>query len=120
MTFKDGGRRPVGKKQRLTIFDSRQQKTVGVNWKELDGLEMRAALSVACSKGVTLSFTPAAGGAGIMVKVYQGDYAASEFAGSIEEVNELLSLIVNTYQSQSEDVRMSLALPGEIPAIAAD
>lgn len=120
MTFKDGPRRSGAKKQRLTIFDSRRNKTHGVNWAQLNDHEMRTALSCAIASGVTLSFTPAAGGAGVMVKVYQGDYAASEFAGSIEEVNELLTLIVETYQSKSEDARMVNAKPGEYQSLAAD
>lgn len=120
MTYKDSGRRGPAKKQRLTLFDGRTKKSQGIDWRGLDDLEMRSALAVAMSRAVTISFTPAAGGAGILVKVYQGDYAASEFADSIEAVNELLSLITDTYQSPSEDVRLALQRGNQDQSLAAD
>lgn len=120
MTFKDGGRRKPAQRQQLTIFAAREKKPTGVNWRKLDSVEIRAALSVAVAKGVTISFTPAAGGAGVMVKVYQGEFGASEFADSIEAVNELLAMIVDTYQSSSEDVRLAMGGKARIEEAAAD
>lgn len=120
MSFKDSARRGMAKKQQLLIFAGRTQRNDGINWRELNTVDLKAALAVAGQKGVTISFTPAAGGAGVMVKVYQGEYAASEFAGNIEGVNELLGIIVDTYQSTSEDARLAMGGSGQIRENAAD
>ena len=107
MTFKDGGRRSGGAKQRqrLTLFDSRNTKPKGVVWPDVDSVELRGALAAALSMGATVSFSPAAGGAGAMVKIYQGDYQASEFAADASQLNELLAIVLDNYQSGAEDIR---------------
>jgi hypothetical protein len=48
---------------------------------------------------------PAQGGIGVTLRIYRGDYADTEFAGSAQELEELLSLVIDGLGSGSEDPR---------------
>lgn len=101
-------------------FDERANRSPGIKWQRLNDLEMRSALCAALSAGATVSFSSAAGGAGIMYKVYHGEEQAQEFVGTVEELNELLTMTVNNFASSSEDVRSICSKKGEVRTLAAD
>lgn len=116
MTFKDSGRRNGGQSRKmgkLAVFNERQKRSHGIVWREIDDLKLRAAIGIATGAGATLSFTRANGGAGVMVKLYKGDDAASEFAGSASELNELLDLIIDQWASDEAGLLIDFKRRGE-------
>lgn len=106
-------------RERSELFVARRNRQQLLNWKEVDDLKLRTALSVAGQAGATLSFAPALGGIGVTVRVYCGETADSEYAGTAGELNELLDLIVRGYASKSEDPYQALRKSGEVQ-LAAD
>ncbi len=110
-TLKDGTR--TGKKspeplsEKMRKWAERREAT-GVKWSEIDPLTMFAALQTAIADGCAVMFAPAAGGKGIMVKVYQDGNSHAEYAVLAEELNEILAQLVDTFQSTSEDARESI------------
>ena len=105
-------------RERSELFVARRNRQQLLNWKEVDDLALRCALSCAGQVGATISFAPALGGIGITVRVYKGDTQDSEYAGSAEELNELLHLIVQGYASKSEDPYQALRKTKELRAAA--
>lgn len=100
-------------KKPLGIFKERAQIPEILNWRRVSNLALRAALSIALTDGATVSFAPASGGTGVTVRVYKGDNADTAFAGSPEQLNELLALIVEQFASSSEDPWQAFATAGE-------
>lgn len=100
-------RKPLG------IFGQRAQIPVSLNWREVNNLALRTAFATALAAGATLSIAPASGGTGVTLRVYQGEGGDSAFAGTAEQLTELLVLIAEKYASGSEDVWQSMAQKGE-------
>lgn len=121
MGFGDNPRRPKTSTPRgkLDIFSKRPKGGRGIDWRDVDHVLLKAAIGTATTSGATLSFTPAAGGAGIMVKVWKDNDGASEFAGNFTEVNELLLLLIENLGSTSEDWR-AIYTDRAVPDLAAD
>ena len=108
-----GGNRKLNERQRSELFVSRRNRQQLLSFIELDVPTLITSLNVAMAAGATLSFAPAQGGIGVTVRVYRGDYADTEFAGSVEELQELLTLIVEGLYEGGDDpvevTRMLLA-----------
>lgn len=121
MGFGDNPRRPKSSTPRgkLDIFSKRPKGGRGIDWRDVDHVLLKAAIAQATINGATLSFTPAGGGAGIMVKVWKDNDGASEFAGNCGEVNELLLLLIENLASPAEDWRAIYA-DRQKPDMAAD
>jgi len=100
-----GGKRQMSTRERSELFVKRRNKQQMLDWTLVDQVELLTALTVGMREGATLSFAPAQGGIGVTLRVYRGDYADTEFAGSHEELTELLSLIVDGMSEGSEDPR---------------
>lgn len=103
---------------RSELFVRRRNRQELLNWKDVDDLTLRAALGVAMSAGATLSFAPALGGIGVTVRVYHGDHRDSEYAGNAAELCELLDLIIDGFQSGSEDARQAYRRGAELASAA--
>lgn len=102
-----GGKRAMSTRERSELFTSRRHKQQPMSFTSLDPVLIIAALDAALIGGATLSFAPAQGGIGCTVRVYRGDYADTEFAGSPEELTELLELIIQGLGGSSEDLAES-------------
>lgn len=123
MTFKDSGRSNYGAKRKMVemdIFKARSQRSHGIRWRDVDYTKLAAAIGIATAARATLSFSPASGGVGVMVKLYQGDTSASEFAGSAAELEELLTLIIDRWESDEHGLVADFKKVREISQEAAD
>jgi len=100
-----GGKRNLSPRERSELFTSRRARQQTLQFTDLPYVTLLAALQSAMQAGATLSFAPAQGGIGVTLRVYRGDYADTEFAGSAEELTELLDLLIDGLSSTSEDVR---------------
>lgn len=94
-------------RNRAAWFDERSNVAPGMEWGKVDDLSLRSALAAALSAGATVSFSSAAGGAGIMYKVYHGDEQAMEFCNKASELNELLDMTLNNFAGDPLAVRNS-------------
>jgi len=101
-------------KKPLGIFKERAQIPEILNWRRVSNLALRAAISTALGEGATVSFAPASGGTGVTVRIYKGDNADTAFAGTPEQLNELLALVVEQFASTAEDPWQSFAIAGEV------
>lgn len=113
------GKRKMGTRERSELFRKREAKKIKFSFCDVDRTILLAALDTAIYEGATLSFAPAMGGYGVTLRVYMGETADTEFAGSVKEMDELLTMFVEGLSSKSEDVieatrlRMQHRGPGE-------
>lgn len=105
-----GQKRQMSPRERSELFVSRRAKRNTLQFTDVDTVTLLTALQCAMAEGATLSFAPAQGGIGITLRVYRGDYADTEFAGSAEELEELLSLIIDGFSTGAEDPREATKL----------
>lgn len=98
-----GQKRTMNDRQRSELFVSRRNRQQLLQFTEIEPALLYAALQEGMRAGATISFAPAQGGIGITLRVYRGDYADVEFAGSGQELSELLALLVEGFASGSED-----------------
>jgi len=97
------GRTKQGPREKSELFIRRRNRQEFLDWSQLDETLLLAALSVASTSGATLSISPALGGIGVTVRLYRGETADSEYAGSIAELEELLELICEGLQGSGEN-----------------
>jgi len=116
-----GQKRQLNTRERSELFVARRSKQQRLAWTEIDYVTLLTALGCCMAEGATISFAPAQGGIGVTLRIYRGDYADTEFAGSAEELEELLSLVIDGLASSAEDPRevTRLALNGN-GQVAAD
>lgn len=100
-----GQKRNLSPRERSELFVSRRSKQARLDWTAIDQVELLTALTVGMANGATISFSPAQGGIGVTMRVYRGDYADTEFAGSAEELEELLTLLADGLDDGAEDHR---------------
>jgi hypothetical protein len=100
-----GQKRQMSPRERSELFTSRRAKQQRLAWYDLDYVTLITALGCCMGEGATISFAPAQGGIGVTLRIYRGDYADTEFAGSVEELDELLSLVIDGLASGAEDPR---------------
>ncbi len=92
-------------RERSELFVNRRLKNRQLAWAELDYVLLLTAIEECMREGATISFAPAQGGIGVTLRIYRGDYADVEFAGSPAELEELLGLIIDNFGSGAEDPR---------------
>jgi len=100
----------MGTRERSELFVRRAKKQQTLQFTDVPEVTLLTALQSAMQAGATLSFAPAQGGIGVTLRVYRGDYADTEFAGSHEELTELLELVIDGFSSGSEDPREATKL----------
>lgn len=105
-----GGNRKLNTRERSELFVSRRARSQHLQFTDVPVVTLLTALQCAMADGATLSFAPAQGGIGITLRVYKGDFADVEFAGSAEELTELLEIVIDGMSSASEDPRESVKL----------
>jgi len=105
-----GQNRKLNTRERSELFVSRRARQARLQFTDIPVPTLLTALQCAMSEGATLSFAPAQGGIGVTVRVYRGDYADTEFAGSAEELTELLDLIIDGFSSGSEDPKAAVEM----------
>lgn len=115
-----GQNRKLGTRERSELFVARRRRQTRLQWTDVDQVLLLTALDVCMAEGVTISFAPAQGGIGITLRIYHGNKADVEFAGSTEELEELLGLVIDGFGSSSEDprevIRMALSVRKEMAA----
>lgn len=99
-----GKKRTMGTRERSELFVARRAKQRVFDFLEVRHAVVLAALNTAIREGATISFAPAQGGVGCTLRVYKDETADTEFAGSPEELEELLTMFVHGLSSKSEDV----------------
>lgn len=82
-----------------------------LNWADVRPTQILVVMAAASQAGATLVFGPAMGGAGVCLRVWHGDDKWTEYAASAEAFNQLLEMVIEYYQSSSEDIYLSLGLP---------
>lgn len=100
-----GGKRTMGTRERSELFIRRERKQQTLQFVDIPQVTLLTALQSAMIAGATISFAPAQGGIGVTLRIYRGDTADVEFAGSHEELTELLELVIDGFSSGSEDPR---------------
>jgi len=99
-----GGSRKLNTRERSELFTTRRNRQQLFNFGDIEPALLVAALDTAIRNETTLSFAPAQGGIGVTLRVYRGDNADTEFAGSPLELAELLTLLVEGLGGTAEDV----------------
>lgn len=102
----NGNRAMSGK---MDLFKKRAS-AIQFDWVAVDPIELLAALTCALNEGAALMFSPASGGKGVCLKVFQGDSKAIEYATLPEELTSLLEQVADHYASGTEDIRESIRL----------
>lgn len=100
---------PKGFDQSMQVFKRRQQ-SMGFNWNAMDARLFRAAMQGALMNGVAVMFSSAAGGRGLCIRLMKGqDNREVEYANDAEELNALLEMMADAYQTGSEDLKQAMA-----------
>lgn len=90
--------------QRMAAFRERQ-RAVGVDWREVDRVSIVTALHTLLAADVAVMIAPAAGGKGVMFKVYEGGESSAEYMMTAEDINTHLDVLIDAFASSAEDVR---------------
>jgi len=106
-------RKVVDAKARKSPFEQWQEnrRERMLNWAEVQPTQILVAMAAASQAGATLVFGPAMGGAGVCLRVWHGDDKWTEYASTAEAFNQLLEMVIDHYQSSSEDIYQALGLP---------
>jgi len=99
---------------------SRRRRRQGLDWLKVDTVLLKAALTAACTAGVSLGFAKAQGNLGVCVTVWDNGVKRQEFGGDADELNELLDEFIDEYSSGSEDLRAMMGGQGLPDQVAAD
>lgn len=97
-----GPKRLMGTRERSELFVGRRNRQQVFQFGDIDPALLVAALNCACQNQTTLSFAGAQGGIGVTMRVYRGDNADVEFAGSPLELAELLTLLIEGLEGGSD------------------
>lgn len=93
----------------------KKQKNRGVDWAKVQAGNLHLAIAAATLGGATLVFSPAMGGIGVCVRVWDGDNKWTEYAHEADDLDLLLEAITDHYESPSEDLRQSLGYVSASP-----
>jgi len=100
--------------QRMAGFRDRQ-RAVGVDWRDVDPTSLVMALHTLLTADVAVMVAPAAGGKGVMVKVYEGGESSAEYMMTAGDINAHLDVLIDAFASSAEDVRQLFPRP-EVPS----
>jgi len=88
---------------------ARRRSRTGVSWLDVSALSLRCALQSALAEEVAVMFSPAAGGLGVCITVFQDGQRHKEYAMTGEELSLILEGVTDAFASSSEDIRVALA-----------
>ncbi len=99
-------------KARMSPFEKWQEnrKERSIDWARVESTGILVAMAASSQAGATLVFGPAMGGAGVCLRVWHGDDKWTEYASTAEAFNQLLEMVIEHYQSTSEDIYMALGI----------
>lgn len=99
-------------KARMSPFEKWQEnrKERSIDWTRVEATGIMVAMAASSQAGATLVFGPAMGGAGVCLRVWHGDDKWTEYASTAEALNQLLEMVIEHYQSSSEDIYQALGL----------
>jgi hypothetical protein len=99
-------------KARMSPFERWQEnrKERSIDWTQVRPVGILVAMAASSQAGATLVFGPAMGGAGVCLRVWHGDDKWTEYASTAEALNQLLEMVIDHYQSSSEDIYQALGL----------
>lgn len=99
---------PKGFDHSMQVFKRRQQ-SLGFSWQTVDSRLFKAAMQAAMMNGVAVMFSSAAGGRGLCMRLMKGnDQREVEYANDGEELNTLLEMVIEAYQTGSEDLKEAM------------
>lgn len=93
---------------KMAEFARRKART-GVVWSDVSALSLRCALHSALAEDAALMFSPAAGGLGVCLTIFQDGQRHKEYAMTGEELSLLLEGVTDAFGSSAEDLRVALA-----------
>ena len=95
--------------QQVSIFKKRQTQ-VGMDWQNVNWVLWMQLLSICITENIGVGIYSASGGRGICLKLYTGKKNPDvEYAGSAEELNELLDGAIDNLGYKLEDGKADLA-----------
>jgi len=99
-------------KARQSPFERWQEnrKERSIDWSRVEPTAIMVAMAASSQAGATLVFGPAMGGAGVCLRVWHGDDKWTEYASTAEALNQLLEMVIEHYQSSSEDIYLALGI----------
>lgn len=92
---------------RMESFYKRKAST-GVSWRDVSADSLKCALQAALAADMAVMFSPAAGGTGVCLTLYQGGDKQKEYVMTSAELNDLLDAVAEGFSSSSEDTRASI------------
>jgi hypothetical protein len=97
----------------------KNQKRRGMDWAKVSSELLHLATAAITLDGATIVFSPAMGGLGVCVRVWDGDNKWTEYAHESDDLNILLEAVFSHYESSSEDLRQSLGYGSASPEVDA-
>jgi len=88
--------------------ENRRERSI--SWSAVNPNAILVAMAAATQAGATLVFGPAMGGQGVVLRVWHGDQKWTEYASSAEQLMQLFELVVQHYESTSEDIFQALGV----------
>lgn len=88
--------------------ENRRERSI--DWSAVKGDAVLVAMAAATQAGATLVFGPAMGGQGVVLRVWHGDSKWTEYASSAEQLMQLFELVVEHYESSSEDIYQAIGV----------
>lgn len=93
----------------------KNQKRRGVDWGQVSAESLHLAVAAITLGGATIVMSPAMGGIGVCVRVWDGDNKWTEYAHEADDLNVLLEAVFSHYESSSEDLRQTLGYSSGSP-----
>lgn len=85
-------------------FFKRRQQARGVDWQNVNWDVFMQVMGICISENIGLGFYSASGGRGVCIKLYTGKKLPdTEYASTAEEVNELMSSVLESLEYKLED-----------------
>jgi len=94
--------------ERMAKF-RRERDTVGVSWHQVSALSLRCALHAVLHSDAAIMFSPASGGLGVCMTVFQDSDKQKIYESTAEDLNIALDMLVDLFQGSAEDLRQALA-----------
>lgn len=99
--------RAVSLEERLSKF-RRERDTSGVSWREVSAISLRKALHCALAEGAALMFSPASGGLGVCLTVFQDGDRQKIYESTAEDLSTALDGIADAFAGGSEDIHQAM------------
>lgn len=91
----------------------RERRNRGVDWSRVDHGLLTLATAATVLAGATIVVSSAMGGLGVTVRIWNGDDKWVEYAGNAAELNTLMTVVAEHFESPAEDLRMLLGMGGQ-------